>query len=287
MEMTEEFNGEASEELKVSSTAHPFPLHHYCHHQERPIDRHAHRGFHRLAKFSASPDLKRPILFLDLDNTLYPASTGIGQLMSTRIAMYFSTVLGLPREESVSLGRRYYLDYGLAIRGLVNHFSIDPLHYDAFVDGGLPLESILHFDPNLSDLLQRCNARLFVFTNAGLQHALRVLCLLQADSFFEGICYCDYTEARFPAKPDRLAFERAERHAGIPSDQRQLIAHSAGNICYFADDAEENVKSAVECGWKAVHVKEDLTAMEASPKRPWPVAKSIKQLPDVFPELFL
>lgn len=284
MEMTGESSSEASEELKVSSAAHPFsstPIHHH----EHPVDGHAH-GFHRLAKFSASPDLQHPILFLDLDNTLYPASTGIGQLMSTRITLYFSTFLGLPEEESASLGRRYYLDYGLAIRGLVSHFGIDPLHYDAFVDGGLPLESILHFDGDLVGLLRRCKARLFVFTNAGLQHALRVLCLLQVDSLFEGICYCDYTEPRFPAKPDRLAFERAERHAGISPNQRQSASQCDGSICYFADDAEVNVKSAVECGWKAVHVKEELTAAEENPKRPWPIARSIKQLPEVFPELF-
>ena len=46
--------------------------------------------------------------------------------MVERIHNYFRS-LGLDDEEAESLHMRYYKEYGLAIRGLVQHHAIDPL----------------------------------------------------------------------------------------------------------------------------------------------------------------
>lgn len=185
------------------------------------------------------------VIFFDLDNTLYSKETGIAEEMGQRIRLYFEQFLHLPREEAATLGQRYYLDYGLAIRGLIQNFSIDPAHYDAFVDGGLQLEQTLGPDARLATLLAGIHARRWVFTNAGLPHARRVLRLLGVEEHFEGIIYCDYSEPNFPAKPDRLAYERAMRCAGATPDQ-----------CYFVDDSISNVRTATELGWHAVHLDE-------------------------------
>ena len=114
---------------------------------------------------TASPT---PVFFFDMDNTLYSKATGISVLMMERIRLYFQTFLNLPEEESNSLGGQYYLDYGLAIRGLVREFRVNPAEYDAFVDGGLPLERLLHPDTKWKDMLLRLNCRRWIFTNAGM-----------------------------------------------------------------------------------------------------------------------
>ena len=62
--------------------------------------------------------------------------------MVERIHNYFRS-LGLDDEEAESLHMRYYKEYGLAIRGLVQHHAIDPLDYDQKCDASLPLEEIL------------------------------------------------------------------------------------------------------------------------------------------------
>lgn len=243
--------------------------------------RHIH-GIHRLKQLSITErDENTPVLFFDLDNTLYPSSTRISALMSSRIALYFKQFLNIPEEDAISLGHKYYKDYGLAIRGLVKHFGIDPLHYDAFVDGGLPLEDILSPDKHLLDILKRCKARLFVFTNAGLRHALRVLALLDLLHVFEAICYCDYAEEKFPAKPDHLAFERAMHHANIKNKES----------CYFVDDSETNVRAAMEFGWNAVMARNegDEGAVEIEKKtciEEIYIIDSVHDLDRVFPELF-
>ncbi len=192
---------------------------------------------------------KHPVFFFDLDNTLYPKSSGIDQLMARRIELFFMEHLQLPAEESRQLGARFYQDYGLAIKGLIKHFSIDPAVYDAFVDGGLPLEDILKPNLKLQRILSSLNEHgtCWVFTNAGRTHATRVLRLLQLDSYFAGVIYCDYSEPNFPAKPDRLAFQRAMNCVGVEEASR----------CYFFDDAIGNIRAAREVGWKVIYVDEE------------------------------
>lgn len=190
-----------------------------------------------------------PVYFFDLDNTIYPKSSGIDELMAQRIEKFFVIKLKLPKDESRILGARFYQDYGLAIKGLIKHFSIDPLEYDKYVDGGLPLDKILQPTPNLTNLLNRLsqNGSCWIFTNAGKSHALRVLTLLEIKSFFSGIIYCDYSEENFPAKPDRLAFTRAMKCAGVDDPKR----------CYFFDDSINNLRTAQEIGWNVVYINED------------------------------
>src|SRR4051812_20635170 len=118
---------------------------------------------------------KNPVVFFDLDNCLYPSSLGIQQLMVERIERYCVEVLHMSPEEAKSLHQQYFKDYGLAIRGLLKHHKVDPAHYDAYVDGGLPLQDYLKPDPRLRQLLLDCNLKKYVFTNAGIHHAERVL----------------------------------------------------------------------------------------------------------------
>jgi len=189
-----------------------------------------------------------PVLFFDLDNTLYSQDTGIAEQMGKQIQLYFQEILKLPAEESAELGRRYYRDYGLAIKGLVKDWHVDPHHYDQFVDGGLLLEEALTPNSLLNEMLEELGkkARMWVFTNAGLQHALRVIRLQGIESHFEAIAYCDYGEPDFPAKPDRLAYQRA----------MELAGQTRPELCYFVDDSANNVRTANEFGWNAVHLDE-------------------------------
>lgn len=213
------------------------------------------RHFIALTPLNQAPQ-DSPVYFFDLDNTLYPKSSGIAELMVERIELFFVNYLKLPLEESRVLGARFYRDYGLAIKGLIKHFSIDPLEYDRYVDGGLPLEDILKPYPELTTLMDRLSKRgsCWVFTNAGKCHATRVLKLLQIDCFFSGVIYCDYSETDFPAKPDRSAFIRAMRCAAVTEPSK----------CFFFDDSIGNIRTAQEIGWKVVYIDEDSISKEKS-----------------------
>lgn len=241
------------------------------------------------------------VIFFDLDNTLYSKHLGIAEEMGQRIQLYFQNFLHLPEEESQNLGKKYYLDYGLAIKGLMHNFGhlINPDDYDTFVDGGLQLEDKLSPSNGINVILEQVQARKWIFTNAGLRHCQRVLRLLGIEGHFEGIIYCNYRELNFPAKPDRLAFLRAMQCVGLAGRP---------DLCWFVDDCKNNVRTAQELGWRAVHLEEQYEKGEAtylmrqskqfeqeSPrlglveKKSQKILeiKSLVELPHVFPELFV
>ncbi|KAJ1966704.1 hypothetical protein H4R35_006924, partial [Dimargaris xerosporica] len=141
-----------------------------------------------------------PVFFFDIDNCLYPPSTGIAQIMKERIYAY-GIKIGIPQEQVETLCETYYRDYGLAIRGLLKHHVIDPVDYDREVDGSLPLEALLRPNPDLRAMLSRLTAHRVAFTNAGEHHAARVLKCLEIDDLFEQVIYCDYGLPDFTCKP--------------------------------------------------------------------------------------
>lgn len=82
----------------------------------------------------------RMVIWFDIDNTLYSASTKISHTMGERIHGMFAqnrwivslktssvayfVSLGLDKDEASELHHRYYTQYGLALRGLTRHHDI-------------------------------------------------------------------------------------------------------------------------------------------------------------------
>lgn len=124
------------------------------------------------------------------------------------------------------LHQKYYKEYGLAIEGLVRFHKVDPLEYNEKVDDALPLDGIIGPDPQLRRLLEdidRSKVRLWLFTNAHITHAKRVIKLLDVADLFDGITYCDYAQQPLVCKPHKEMFDKAQAEAGVPSVE----------ACYF------------------------------------------------------
>lgn len=142
----------------------------------------------------------------------------VHDLMADLIDTYFQKHLNLPKEESVRLHQEYYTNYGLAIEGLVRHHQIDPLEYNAKVDDALPLDGVIKPRPELKKLLEdidRSKVKLWLFTNAYINHAQRVIRLLGLEGMFEGVTYCDYSKVPFTCKPHKDAYVKAMKDAGV------------------------------------------------------------------------
>jgi pyrimidine and pyridine-specific 5'-nucleotidase len=192
-------------------------------------------------------DSHTPIVFFDLDNTLYPEETGIHMIMAERIVSYLKNVVEI-HDNPTELAQWYYKNYGLAIRGLIEHHKIDPVDYDRIVDGGLPLENILSSDPKLRHLLESLSVKKWVFTNAGKNHAIRVLNILEVQDQFDGIIYCDYSQKGFMCKPDPEIFIEVMKLTGAKKP----------DLCYLIDDSSSNIIAAKTHGWNTVHIVNDL-----------------------------
>jgi len=138
--------------------------------------------------------------------------------MADLIDQYFATHLSLPYQDAVRLHKEYYQNYGLAIEGLVRHHQIDPLDYNAKVDDALPLDDIIKPRPELKQLLadiDTSKVKLWLLTNAYVNHAKRVIRLLEVEEYFEGITYCDYSKVPLICKPHPDMYQKAMKEAGV------------------------------------------------------------------------
>lgn len=148
---------------------------------------------------------------------------------------FFTRHLALSPEDAMMLHRSYYKQFGLAIEGLAHYHKIDPLEFNREVDDALPLDSILKPDLKLRKFLSdfdRSKVKLWLFTNAYVNHARRVIRLLGVDDMFEGVTYCDYAAPRLICKPHPDMYEKAEREANAPSrDRCFFVGEFADCLC--------------------------------------------------------
>ncbi len=128
-----------------------------------------------------------------------------------------------PRDAE-QLRLNYSRNHGLLIEGLVRDLQVDPLDYYRKVDDAVPLDSLIRPNPQLRRLLEdidKSKVKLWMFTNAYVNHAKRVVKLLGVADLFEGITYCDYGEAAdneiLACKPRRESFERAMKESNAAS----------------------------------------------------------------------
>ncbi|KAG0342335.1 hypothetical protein BG000_005395 [Podila horticola] len=213
-----------------------------------------------------TPNHEPRVFFFDIDNTLYFKDSGIPDLMREKIEKYFENA-GFEHGDVQQLSYRYYIDYGLAIRGLVLH------HPDEKVDGALPLEEILQENIPLRDMIKSMNIeKKWLFTNAGKEHAERVVKCLGLEGLFDGLTYCDYNDKHFTCKPDTESYRKAMREAGV--------VHASN--CYFVDDSAANCDKAMDIGWTAVHVADDPVVSNYGHFQ----IASIMELPKVLPEFW-
>ncbi|KAI1403396.1 pyrimidine 5-nucleotidase [Hypoxylon fuscum] len=222
--------------------------------------------------------VSRPVMFFDIDNCLYPRSAKVFDLMADLIDQYFATHLGLSEDEAIKLHKEYYKNYGLAIEGLVRHHQIDPLDYNAKVDDALPLETIIKPNPQLRKLLEDIDTskvKLWLLTNAYVNHGRRVVKLLGIDDLFEGLTYCDYSEVPIVCKPHPDMFAKAMKEAEVEKAEN----------CYFVDDSYANAEGAEKLGWASVHLVEEGLPLPASPASKHQV-RHLEELRGIFPQFF-
>ncbi|KAF2136781.1 uncharacterized protein K452DRAFT_236915 [Aplosporella prunicola CBS 121167] len=221
---------------------------------------------------------RKPVFFFDIDNCLYSKSTKVAEMMCDLIDKYFQTHLSLTQEDANSLHLRYYKDYGLAIEGLVRHHKVDPLDYNSKVDDALPLQDVIKPNPQLRRMLEdidRSKVRLWLFTNAYVNHGKRVVKLLNVEDQFEGITYCDYGAAEFVCKPHKNMFAKAMQDAGVENPED----------CYFVDDSFINCKAAKELGWTAAHLVESSESKPPQQASQYEI-KHLEQLRNIYPQFF-
>ena len=180
-------------------------------------------------------------IFFDLDDTLYPPSTGLWEAIGGRITQYMTERMGFPPEQVVSIREKYFREFGTTLRGLQANYNVDMDDYLAYVHN-VPLERYIHPDPGVHAAIAGLPARKFIFTNADANHAKRVLNAVDLQGLFDGIIDV-HSMAPF-CKPMPEAFELALKAAGNPERR----------TCVFLDDQVRITRAARNLGMYTILV---------------------------------
>lgn len=180
-------------------------------------------------------------LLLDLDDTLYPANSGLWEAIGERINRFMIEVVGIDPAEASALRQVYFERYGTSLNGLRLHHGIDPFAYLRFVHN-LPLEHYLSPDPGLRRMLQGLSIPPVIFTNADAAHARRVLTVLGVDDLVSQIV--DIVALEWVNKPRPEAYRRA----------LELCRQADPGACLVVDDQLRNLLPAAAIGMGTVLV---------------------------------
>jgi putative hydrolase of the HAD superfamily len=175
----------------------------------------------------------------DLDDTLYPPERQILKRVSERIGQYMVRATGLPLDEARALQKRYLLDHGAALGGLMRDYTIDPTVFLAEVHD-VPLDGLAP-DEGLRAGLERLNGPRYVFTNGSTRHGERVLAQLGISDLFDGLFAIE--DARLTPKPHPDTFAR----------MLALFGLDAATAAFF-EDTVRNLEHAKALGMTTVLV---------------------------------
>lgn len=179
------------------------------------------------------------ILF-DLDNTLYPRSLGIFDMVVERIRNYMEVRMGFEKELARALRQEYIRKYGSTLRGLMIHYNLKPEDYLEYVHD-VGVEDRLSPSPTLVELLESIPIDRGIFTSGHRPHAQKVLRCLGVEQYFPQIF--DIVFTRYIPKPD-------------PEPYRQILDFLGleGKDCMMIEDLPANLKPAKDLGMTTVLV---------------------------------
>jgi len=190
-------------------------------------------------------------LFFDLDDTLYPSSTGLWKAIRERMNLYMLERMGIPENEVPILREQYFKMYGTTLRGLQARHNVDVEDYLAFVHD-LPLQDYLKPNPTQREIIASLSSRKLIFTNADIPHAQRVLAALQLDDLFNDIV--DVNAVAPYCKPMPESFAIAQELASEPDPRK----------CVVIDDLSRTTRAALEAGMASILYGTDEPTTEAS-----------------------
>jgi len=183
----------------------------------------------------------RSAWIFDVDYTLYGPEAALFEQVVPRITQFVADHMGLPLDQAREVQRDYYLRYGSTMAGMARHQGVDPHVFSGFVHD---IDySVLAPAPELRAQIAALPGRKFLFTNATLAHATRVLeGLGMALSDFDGAF--DVEMADWTPKPAPLPYERLMAKFAIAPEQAVFFEDTAGNL-----------ETARQLGWGTVWIK--------------------------------
>ncbi|HEX8414494.1 MAG TPA: pyrimidine 5'-nucleotidase [Sphingomicrobium sp.] len=162
----------------------------------------------------------------DLDNCLYPASTGLFALIDERMGAYIQRLLDCDPVEARRVQKHHFHTHGTTLAGLMRDHAVDPHHFLADVHD-IALDRV-STDQRLSTGLARLPGRKFVFTNGDAPYARRVLRAIGVNDHFDDLHDIHSSELR--PKPDPHGYALLCARFGIDPARAVMVEDMAQNL---------------------------------------------------------
>lgn len=176
----------------------------------------------------------------DLDNTLYPQSAGIMDVVGQRINNYMASRLGMDETTIKALRPRYWEQYGTTMRGLLLEHGINADDYLDYVHG-FSAQEFLTPNAELDRALARLPWRKVIFTSSTREHTQQVLAALAITQHFERTF--DIRDTGYICKPDPAAYRFVLESLRLRAEE-----------CLLVDDSLPNLQAAARLGMLTVWV---------------------------------
>lgn len=152
---------------------------------------------------SITSKAKYECLLFDMDDTLYPLSSGINLACRKNIQEYMLHHLHIEESLVPKMCLDLYKEYGTTMAGLkALGYEFDNDEFHEYVHGRLPYE-MLKPDPVLRNLLLSMPQRKIIFTNADKAHVAQVLSRLGLEDCFEGVICFETLNPPLPADENK------------------------------------------------------------------------------------
>lgn len=167
----------------------------------------------------------------DLDNTLYPASSGLFPLVQARMNEYICRLLNVSMDEAKVLRAQYFREHGTTMHGLMATHRVDPHEFMAFVHD-VDLACVPE-NPALVAALGSLSGRKLIYTNGSVPHAENLLRHLGISHYFDDIF--DIVASDFAPKPSAVPFDVFVRRFGIAPRRALMVEDMAKNLAPAAE----------------------------------------------------
>ena len=179
----------------------------------------------------------------DLDNTLYSPEEEIFSQIDKKMTKFIISKFNVNEEEAFNIQKKYFLEYGTTLSGLMKRKNIDPDEFLEFVHD-INLE-ILKPNNKLTSIIEKLPGDKFIFTNGSKKHAKNVIQQLQMNKVFDGIF--DIKDSNFIPKPNINAYLNFIDKTKIEPD-----------ISIMFEDIGRNLEAAKKLGMKTVLIKRNV-----------------------------
>lgn len=203
-------------------------------------------------------------LLFDVDNTLYPASSGVLQAIDQKINHFVSDYLDVDIIRANELRKEFLLEYGTTLNWLLSAYGLG--NEQEYLDFIHPedLSPYISENEDLRTMLKNLPQQKGILTNSPKEHTARVLSALGIEDCFNFIL--DLKDNNFKGKPYESAYIRA----------LSLSGSNAGNTL-FLDDVPAYLSAFEDLGGHGVLIDENGN----HPQSARPVLSKIEELPEL------